>query len=167
MRYLFLLIFPFLLNAQATDLSALNSLQENEQVIIDITVGSCFYGETQKIIITKKKESYEYVYIEDVYKILFKIVEKHILLRRKKVEKWIVENTETLKKHGKRNLLTEAQYQSKINILEEVMQYNKNCTSIFEGDYSRIKINSTNLQLNERFSCKLVENFIKMIPHKN
>jgi hypothetical protein len=54
MRYLFLILFPFLLNAQTNDLTELNSLEENEQITIDIKIVGCFVRTTDvKIFITK------------------------------------------------------------------------------------------------------------------
>ena len=167
MRYFLLLIFPFIVKAQTTDLSLLNTLETNEQVVINISEGGCFYGETQKILIFKKENLYEYVYIENVYKIIYKIVDKAILLRRDKLKKWISENTEALKKYGKRSVLTEAQYQAKIESLEGIIHNYTKCTSRFAGDYSRIEIHSDKLKLNKRFSCKIAGHLLRLIFEEN
>lgn len=158
MRYVILLLFPILVHAQTNDLHALKSLEENEQIVIDVKIGGCFDGETDtKILITKKGTSYEFIYIENVYQIIAKIDEK-LLLYRKKLEQWINENTETLAKYGTRKIITEEQYQSKIKLLQNTIIGFKDCTSRFVGEYSTITIDSKRLQLKESFSCKVVLN---------
>ncbi|WP_157560080.1 hypothetical protein U8527_14510 [Kordia algicida OT-1] len=144
--------------AQTSDFSELYSLEDNEQVTIDIIIGGCFHVSTNaKVFITKKETFYEFIYIENIYKIIKKI-DRNLLLYRDKLKKWIDENTETLAKYGARKIITEEQYQSKIKLLHNTIKGNKGRSSRFAGDFSIIKINSKRLQLKESFSCKIVLN---------
>jgi hypothetical protein len=114
----------------------LNSLEENEQVIIDIMIGGCFDGTTNtKLIITKKGNEYEFIYIKNVYQIIAKI-DKKIILYREKLEKWIAENIEILAKHGERKIITEEQFLSKIELVQNTIKAFNDCTSRFVGESS-------------------------------
>lgn len=156
MRYVFLLLFPFLLNAQTNDLSLLHSLEENEQVIIDINIGGCYVATTDvKIFITKLDKKYEFIRVDSVFNTLCNI-DKKLILYPEKQKKWLAENLDILKKHGKKSMLTVAQYQSKITLLQDIIKSNDKCTSRIAGQYSIIKINSKRLQYKKKFSCNII-----------
>ncbi|MGH1384106.1 hypothetical protein [Kordia sp.] len=156
MKYLFLLLFPFLLNAQTNDLSKLASLEENEQVTIDISIGGCFGATTNaKILIKKLDKVYEFVYIENIVETLSKIDVKLLLYKEKK-EKWLKENLHVLAKYGKKSILSEENYQAKIKLLRLIIKSFDDCKRKMSGEFSIIKINSTSIQYHKFFTCHIM-----------
>lgn len=156
MRYFLLLLFPFLLNAQTNDFSLLNSLEEKEQVIIDIKIGGCYVAITDvKIFITKLDKKYEFIRVDSVFKTLCAI-DKKLVLYPERQKKWLAKNLDTLKKYGKKSMLTAEQYQSKITLLQDIIKANDKCTSRMAGKYSIIKINSRRIEYRKDFNCNIL-----------
>jgi hypothetical protein len=144
------------LNAQTNDLSELASLEENEQITIDIKIGGCFGARTDaKILIIKFGEKYEFICVDSVSRTLAKI-DKKLVLYPERQKKWLAENLDTLKKYGKKSVLTAEQYQSKITLLQDIIKANDNCKSRMYGEYSIIKINSKRLQYKKSFGCSII-----------
>lgn len=156
MRYILLLFIPFLLNAQTNNFDEHISLEENEQMIIDVIIGDCFTASTNaKVIITKLENAYEFIYIKNITKTLLKIDEK-LVLYRKKGKEWLKNNLQTLKKYGTKTILTEAQFHAKLQTLKTISKGFDGCKSRFAGMYSRIRINSKNINFKKSFSCTIL-----------